>query len=114
MTVALVIAPPLFRRGDWEGSAPPLIPLVSWNSVLNTTIIQLFITIFNYFRNYQGYLAITGHYISKSFELKRFLVYCGEAKGKHTSEMIAHKVDEIIDILDLPEFMFKAITIHNR
>ena len=41
------------------------------------------------------------------------MVYCGEAKGKHTSEMIAHKVDEIIETLDLPEFMFKAITTDN-
>ena len=41
------------------------------------------------------------------------MVYCGEAKGKHTSEMIAHKDEEIIETLDLPEFMFKAITMDN-
>ena len=45
--------------------------------------------------------------------MKRFLVYGGEAKGKHTSEMIAHKIDDIVDTLDLPEGMFKAITSDN-
>ena len=45
--------------------------------------------------------------------MKRFLVNCGEAKRKHTSEMIAHKLDDIIDTLDLPAVMFKAITTDN-
>ena len=58
-------------------------------------------------------MAITGHYISKNFELKRFLVYCGEDKGKHTSEMIAHKLDDIIETWDLPDVMFNAITTNN-
>ena len=38
---------------------------------------------------------------------------CSEAKGKHTAEMIATKIDEVINNLGLPDTMFKAITTDN-
>ena len=64
-------------------------------------------TIFNryhtsIFRAYNSYLAVTGHYISKNWELKRFLVSLTEARDKHTSDMIAIELDEIIGDLEIP------------
>ena len=41
------------------------------------------------------------------------MVQCAEAKGKHTAEMIATKIDEVITNLGLPDNMFKTITTDN-
>ncbi len=56
---------------------------------------------------------MTCHYISKQWELKKYLISCALAEGKHTGPLIAKKLDTIIGGLDLPEEVFKAVTADN-
>ena len=40
-------------------------------------------------------------------------MYCGPARGRHTAPLIAAKLDKIINEMELPDDMFKAITTDN-
>ena len=65
------------------------------------------------FRNYDPYLGITGHYISKDWQLKRFLIACSHIPGSHTAEFLAANIDHLIYKLNLPQYMYKICTTDN-
>ena len=65
-------------------------------------------------RNYDPYLGVTGHYISKDWELKRLLMACMPVPGSHTSEFLAAALDNIIDKVHFPETTMKMCTTDNQ
>ena len=60
------------------------------------------------------YLGVTLHMISKNWELERYMVHCGPHEGRHTGQLVARKLDEVIVALNLPEDnCFKSMTTDN-
>ena len=66
-----------------------------------------------FFRNFEPYLGITAHYISKHWTLEKVLVHSGPVTGKHTAVLIAEKLDNVITSLDLIPEMFTTMTTDN-
>ena len=52
-------------------------------------------------RNNDPYQAVTIHYITTHFLLKKFLLGCFPFPGNHKGERIARKLDQIVSVLDL-------------
>ena len=44
----------------------------------------------------EPYQALTLHYITKSFELERFVVDCKSFQGRHTAQQVANLLDTMI------------------
>ena len=59
------------------------------------------------------YLGFTGHYVSKNWQMERWMVYCGVINGRHTAQVIGNKLDDIIGDLNLDEKVYKMITTDN-
>ena len=60
------------------------------------------------------YLGVTMHMIGKNWTLDRYMVHCGPHEGRHTGQLVARKLDEIINSLDLSEEnLFKSMTTDN-
>ena len=64
-------------------------------------------------RNFEPFLGLTGHYITKNWKMEKLLVYCGPARGRHTAPLIGAKLDKVINDMELPDDLFKAITTDN-
>ena len=79
---------------------------------MSNNIFDLQISVF-FFRNFDPYLGITAHYVSKNWTLEKVLVHCGPATGKHTAVLIAEKLDTVVTSLDLEPEMFTSMTTDN-
>ncbi len=70
--------------------------------------------IFVYFRNFDSYLGVNLHYISKNWTLVKLLAHCGATQGRHTSKNIADNLDRVIkEIPGLPPAIHKVCTSDN-
>lgn len=59
-------------------------------------------------RNFDPYLGLTLHYITRQWKMERILVYCGSAEGRHTAINIADHIDKVI--ADLSQLSHSAAT----
>ena len=67
-----------------------------------------------FFRNFDNYVGLNLHYISKNWTLEKLLVHCGATEGRHTSKNIAEHLDKAItEIPGLPSNIHKVCTSDN-
>ena len=59
------------------------------------------------------YIGVTMHMIGKNWSMDRYMVHCGPHEGRHTGVLVARKLDEIINSLELPEECYKSMTTDN-
>ena len=49
--------------------------------------------------NRDPYIGLTMHLVTNDWKMMRFMVYCGPHYGRHTGELTAQKIDELINAL---------------
>ena len=61
-------------------------------------------------RRMHGYMGITCHFVTDSWEIKSLLLACSKLQGRHTGENIVAEYEEVISFYGLEDKVFRIIT----
>ena len=61
----------------------------------------------------EAYMAVTAHFINADWELQAYVLETKEMEESHTGENIAHRLGEVVDSFEIPNFKRVAIVHDN-